>query len=88
MPCRKGHGSKVRENVDDNLADRVYDACQNDRPDDVKGPCAICGKEVNASYFCFGCGHFICEKERSETIPGIRHSFSAHKWGSGKFSKN
>jgi hypothetical protein len=72
--------------MDENLADKVCDALERDRPDDINGKCALCDKEVNAEFFCFGCCHFVCTKHRNSVL--IIHSLSAHRFKIGKISRN
>ena len=57
------------------LRTRILNAYRNGEP--IKGKCAICGAEVDDSYYCFGCGHFICEKHNGE--PCGKHDYKEHQ---------
>jgi len=56
---------------------------QAENPEDVKGKCALCGKETNGMFFCFGCNHFICNEcdalTNADDYPIGGHLLSLHQ---------
>jgi len=59
-------------------AKKIRTAILNGNPEDVKGNCYFCGKEVDGNFFCFGCKEFVCAgcDLRNESGP---HSVEAHR---------
>lgn len=53
-----------------------------EKPEDVKGKCYFCGKEVDGEMFCYGCNEFVCEDCEDfnmEDRPSGNHRVQDHK---------
>jgi hypothetical protein len=57
----------------------VMRVLENETPDYITAPCAICGERVNAKFYCFGCNHFICEKHPDVETMMRKHDYKEHQ---------
>ena len=59
-------------------AEKITRLILDGNPEDVKGSCYFCGKEVDGMFFCFGCKEFVCSECDKTEIAG-HHSVEQHK---------
>ena len=58
----------------------IKDKILSDKPEEVKGQCFFCGKEVDGMFWCFGCHHFICGQCDTYTDePMGKHNVQKHQ---------